>query len=264
MSTRKITFRIITLFPEAFDSYLQSSIIGRALRENKIAVKFYNPRDFVSPSKKNNSSVLPARPKSDAGGQNTRMTEQWFYRKVDDKPYGGGPGMVLQAEPFLKAVQKALGSSKDERHRKSLIWFFDRSGKQFTNADARLLARGAQAGVLKKLNERLTMSLILICGHYEGIDARVQKILKAKKISIGPYTLTGGELPAMLVIDAVARQIEGVLGTFESIEEERISSSEVYTRPEILTWMGKTYKVPRVLLSGNHAKIDSWRKKHST
>jgi tRNA (guanine37-N1)-methyltransferase len=98
-----------------------------------------------------------------------------------------------------------------------------------------------------------------VCGHYEGVDARVQKILKAKKISVGPYTLTGGELPAMIVIDAVSRQIPGVLGKFESVEEERVASSEVYTRPEIFIWKGKKYRVPKVLLSGNHAKINAWK-----
>ena len=210
----KITFHIITLFPEAFESYLKSSIIGRGIKEKRIVVKFYNPRNFV--------------------------TNRWG--KVDERPYGGGPGMVLQAEPFLKAVKKAVGGKKAE------IYFFDTSGKQFTNGDARTLAKKEK-------------DIVLIAGHYEGIDARVQKILKAKKISVGPYTLTGGELPAMTVIDAVSRQIPGVLGKFESIEEERVSSSEVYTRPEILKWKGKKYRVPKVLLSGNHKKIEIWKKR---
>lgn len=211
--TRSTTFHIITLFPEAFESYLASSIIGRAIREKRIRVKFYNPRDFTK--------------------------DKW--RRVDQRPYGGGPGMVLQAEPFVKAVQKATGKKKAE------IYFFDASGKQFTNADARKLARQSK-------------DIVFLCGHYEGVDARVQKILKAKKISVGPYTLTGGELPAMTVIDAVARQIPGVLGTFESVEEERVASSEVYTRPEVLKWKGKSYRVPKVLMSGNHKDIEAWKK----
>lgn len=213
-----LSFHVVTLFPEAFESHLASSIVGRAVREKKIKVKFYNPRDFVKKVGKNG------------------------YIRTDGRPYGGGPGMVMEAEPVLKAVQKAIGKKKTE------IYFFDASGKQFTNADARTAAK-------KKKD------IILICGHYEGIDARVQKILKAKKISVGPYTLTGGELPAMLVIDSVSRQVPGVLGKFESIEEERVSSSEVYTRPEILRWKGKNYKVPKVLLSGNHKKIEEWKKK---
>ena len=220
MKKNALTFHVVTLFPEVFESYLASSIVGRAIREKHVSVKFYNPRDFVKVTKKTDKP----------------------YIKVDGRPYGGGPGMVLQAEPFLKAVTKALGKKK------GVVYFFDASGKQFTNTDARVLAK-------KEKN------IVLIAGHYEGIDARVQKVLKAKKISIGSYTLTGGELPAMVVIDAVARQIPGVLGTFESIEEERISSSEVYTRPEVLVWKGKKLAVPKVLLSGNHAEIERWKTK---
>lgn len=208
-----LTFHVITLFPEALGSYLGASIIGRAVKDKKIKIKFYNPRDYTADK----------------------------FARVDRRPYGGGPGMVLEAESVLKAVHKAVGKKKAE------IYFFDRSGEQFTNATARVLAKKAK-------------DVVFICGHYEGVDARVQKILKAKKISVGPYTLTGGELPAMLVIDAVARQVPGVLGTFESIEEERVSSSEVYTRPEVFKWKGKTYRVPKVLLSGNHAEIDKWKK----
>jgi len=211
-------FHVITLFPEAFESYIRSSIIGRAISEKKILVRFYNPRDFVKKVGRNG------------------------YIHTDGRPYGGGPGMVMEAEPVLKAVQKALGKKKAE------IYFFDVSGKQFTNVEARIAAKK-------------TKDIVLICGHYEGIDGRVPKILKAKKISVGPYTLTGGELPAMLVIDAVARQVPGVLGKFESIEEERIASSEVYTRPEVLKWKGKNHRVPKVLLSGNHAKIEEWKRK---
>jgi tRNA (guanine37-N1)-methyltransferase len=218
----RTTFHIVTLFPEAFASYLESSIVGRAIREKRIAVKFYNPRDFVE------------RPKGKKKGD-------WFYRQVDDKPYGGGPGMVLRAEPFLKAAQKAVGKKKPE------IYFFDASGKQFSNAEARAVA--------KKRSE-----VVLICGHYEGVDARVYKALKAKRVSVGPYTLTGGELPAMLVLDAISRQIPGVLGKFESIEEERIANSEVYTRPDAITWKGKKYRVPEVLRSGDHKRIEEWKR----
>lgn len=209
-------FHVITLFPESFCSYIDASIIARARKEKKIKVSFYNPRDF---------------------------TKDRFAR-VDHKPYGGGPGMVLEAESVLKAVQKAIG----KKSRKAVeVVFFDTSGKEFTNTSARTIA--------KKYHD-----VILICGRYEGIDARVQKILKAKKVSIGNYTLTGGELPALVMIDAISRQIPGVLGTFESVEEERIASPEVYTRPEVLTWKGKKYRVPKVLLSGNHANIDAWRR----
>ena len=103
--------------------------------------------------------------------------------------------------------------------------------------------------------------IVLICGHYEGIDARVQKILKAKKVSVGPYVLTGGELPAATMIDAIARFVPGVLGKAESLERSRVSSPEVYTRPEVLDWKGKKYRVPKVLLSGHHAEIEKWKKR---
>jgi len=208
-----MNFHVVTLFPDSFESYLGASIIGRAIKEKRIKVKFYNPRDFTSDK----------------------------FARVDRRPYGGGPGMVLEAESVLKAALKAKGKSKAE------IYFFDRSGETFSNDVARKLVK-------KKFKD-----IVLICGHYEGIDARVQKILKAKKISVGPYTLTGGELPAMIVVDAVARQIPGVLGKFESVEEERVSSSEVYTRPEVFKWKGKNHRVPKVLLSGNHAAIDAWK-----
>ena len=102
----------------------------------------------------------------------------------------------------------------------------------------------------------------MLCGRYEGIDARVAKILKAQELSIGDYVLTGGELPAMILIDCMSRQIPGVLGKFDSLEEERISSSEFYTRPEILEYKGKKYKVPPVLLSGDHKKIDEWKQRN--
>ena len=210
-----LSFHIITLFPESLESYLNASIIGRAQKDKKIKIKYYNPRSFTK-------------------DKNAR---------VDRKPYGGGPGMVLEPEAVLKAVTKALGKRKGE------IYFFDRSGEQFTNEVARALVK-----------KKAIKDVVLICGHYEGIDARVQQILKAKKISVGPFTLTCGELPAMLVIDAISRQIPGVLGSFESIEEERVSSSEVYTRPEVFKWKGKNYKVPKVLLSGNHAEIEKWKR----
>ncbi|MCE9548984.1 tRNA (guanosine(37)-N1)-methyltransferase TrmD [Candidatus Nomurabacteria bacterium] len=212
-----MNFHIITIFPEMFDSYLKESIIGRAIKNKKISIKFYNPRDFIKAPKNN-------------------------YKPVDDKPYGGGPGMVMRAEPILKAVE-----SIKIKNKKSKIIIFSPSGKKFDTVYAKNSA--------KKYTD-----IVLISGRYEGIDARVQKILKAQDLSIGDYVLTGGELPAMILIDSIARQIPGVLGKYESLEEERVSSSEVYTRPEVLKYKGKNYKVPKVLLSGNHKKIDEWRK----
>ena len=225
-------FHIITIFPDIFSAkggsasggdsfgYLSESIIGRAIKNKLISVKFYNPRDFIKASKNN-------------------------YKPVDDKPYGGGPGMVMRAEPILKTVEKVL---KKIKSKKILIINFIPSAEKFTTTFAKIIS--------KKYTD-----IILICGRYEGIDARVDKILKTKKLSIGDYVLTGGEIPAMILVDCVSRQIPGVLGKYESLEEERISSSEVYTRPEILKWKKKNYKVPKVLLSGNHKKIEEWKKR---
>lgn len=209
-----MNFHIITLFPEAFDSYLKTSIVGRAIRNKKISVTFYNPRLFTKDK----------------------------YKRVDNKPYGGGPGMVLEAEPILKAVAQAIG-----RKKKVKIIFLSPTGIQFNSLYSRKITKGYK-------------NIIIISGHYEGIDARVAAILKAEHVSIGPFVLTGGELPAMVIIDSLSRNIKGVLGNMDSLEEKRIASSDVYTRPEILEYKKKKYKVPPVLLSGNHKEIEKWRK----
>lgn len=214
-----MNFHVVTIFPEMFDSYLKESIIGRAIKDKKIKIFFYNPRDFIEGSKSN-------------------------YKPVDDKPYGGGPGMVMRAEPILKTIEKVI--FKIKKNKKTKIILFSPSGKKFDTTYA------------KKYAQKYT-DIVMISGRYEGIDARVQKILRAEEISIGNYVLTGGELPAMVLIDSISRQIPGVLGKYESLEEERVSSSEVYTRPEILKYKNKNYKVPKVLLSGNHKKIEEWK-----
>jgi tRNA (guanine37-N1)-methyltransferase len=211
-----MTFHVITLFPESFDSYINESIIGKAIKNNKIKVKFYNPRDF---SKDKN-------------------------RKVDDKPYGGGPGMVMEAIPVIRAIEKAKGRKKNVK-----IIFFTPGGKKLDTTKAKALSKDYK-------------NIILVCGRYEGIDARVQKVFKVENISIGDYVLTGGEIPAMVLIDVISRQVKGVLGDNDSLEENRISSHEVYTRPEELKYKSNKYRVPEVLLSGNHKEIDNWRKKH--
>ncbi|MFA6397546.1 MAG: tRNA (guanosine(37)-N1)-methyltransferase TrmD [Candidatus Paceibacterota bacterium] len=226
-------FNIVTIFPEMFNSYLNESILARAIKNKKINVKFFNPRDFSKDK----------------------------HKKVDDKPYGGGPGMVMYAEPILKAVETALRnrkykveSIKGKRlqpktyNLKPKVIILSPSGKKFTNKIAKDWS--------KKFSD-----LIIISGRYEGIDSRVKKILKAEEISVGDYILTGGELGAMIIIDSVSRQIDGVLGDRESIEENRISTSEMYTRPEIIKHKDKSYKVPKVLLSGNHAEIEKWKQK---
>ncbi|MFA6050110.1 MAG: tRNA (guanosine(37)-N1)-methyltransferase TrmD [Candidatus Paceibacterota bacterium] len=217
-------FHVITLFPNLVSSYLSESILARALKEKKISVTFYDPRAFVKPTKAQKGKDKP-------------------YLRTDDKPYGGGPGMVMQAEPVIKAIEKAL---KKTTPKKTKIVFFSPSGKKFETAYAKT--------AVKKYTD-----IIFICGRYEGIDARVKKIFKTEDISVGDYVLTGGEIPAMIMIDSISRQIEGVLGNFDSREEERVASSDVYTRPEVLEYKGKKYKVPKVLLSGDHKKIDEWR-----
>jgi tRNA (guanine37-N1)-methyltransferase len=197
------------------EAYVSDSILSRAAEKRLVVFKYYNPRDFTKDK----------------------------HARVDRRPYGGGPGMVLEAEPYIKAAVKAKG----KRTRRVKTVFFATDGKQFTNKTARDWA--------KKYDD-----IIFLCGRYEGIDARASKILKAEKISVGPFVLTGGEVPAMIAIDAVSRQIKGVLGTFASVEEERVASPDVYTRPEVFVWKKKKYRVPKVLLSGHHARVEEWKK----
>lgn len=206
-------FHVVTLFPEVIDAYAGASILGRAQKDKKLSVKAYQLRDFV--------------------------TNKWG--KADERPYGGGPGMVLQAEPFIRAAEKI------KKDKKVKVLITSAAGKPLTNAYAKKLSKEKE--------------VIILCGRYEGIDSRVKKILKAEEVSVGNYILTGGELPALSIIDATARQIKGVLGKFESLEESRVASHEIYTRPEVLKHKGKSYRVPKVLLSGHAAKIEAWKGK---
>lgn len=216
-----MNFHVITLFPDICKAYTDSSILGRAQktakgkgakqRGKKISVSYYDPRDF-------------------AKGK---------HKKVDDKPYGGGPGMVMQAEPVLKAWDRVVGRKKTGKI-KTLI--MSPRGKEFDTKMAKRLAKYDH--------------LVLISGRYEGIDSRVKKALKAEEVSVGDYVLTGGELPALSIIDSVSRQVPGVLGDFDSLEESRVSSGEMYTRPETIIFKKKNYKVPKVFLSGHHAEIE--------
>ncbi len=224
------TFHIITLFPETMQAYLGASIIGRAQKEGHISIKYYNPRDFTDKANE---------------------VQTYSERRVDNKPYGGGPGMVIEAMPVIKAIEQALsiipeqGNVRGKTKGKTKIIFFSPSGSQFTNEVAEKF---------KKYTD-----IIFICGRYEGIDARVKKAFPMVDISVGPYVLTGGELPAMIMIDSITRRIKGVLGDDLSIEEERVASPDVYTRPEVIEFNGKKYRVPKILLSGHHAKMDAWK-----
>lgn len=214
-----IRFHLITLFPEACEAYLSASILGRARTAKKISVAYESPRTYV--------------------------TNRWG--KVDERPYGGGPGMVMTALPVVKAVKKSLGRRKGK---KAIIWFSP-SGKQFTNKDADLLG---------KYDE-----IAFVCGRYEGIDERAKKIVSTmgtlKTYAVGEAVYTGGEVPALAMIDAITRRIPGVLGKDESVEERRVAAPDVYTRPEVIEWEGKKYKVPPVLKTGDHKKIDEFRAK---
>lgn len=230
-----LKFHLITLFPEACDAYLSASILGRARTTKQIAVTYQNPRDFVPVPKGKDAT--------------------WAYKKVDERPYGGGPGMVMTALPVVRAIEKALRlktkNLKLKTDRKAAIVWFEPNAKPFTNKEA---------DALLKFDD-----IVLVCGRYEGIDSRAKKIAKTlgtlKTYSVGEAIYTGGEVPAMAIVDAVTRRIKGVLGKDDSVEERRVASREIYTRPETIEWKGKKLRVPKVLQTGHHANIDAWKGK---
>lgn len=217
-------FHFLTIFPEMINAYTGEAMLARAKDKKLASFAVQNPREYVS--------------------------NRWG--KVDERPYGGGPGMVMTAEPILKAFNKlkfASSAKASAGRRKVKVIQLSPSGKMFTNNVAKKIAKGYT-------------DVVFICGRYEGVDDRARKILKADEYSIGEYVLTGGELPALVMTDAIVRQIPGVLGDKESLEDARVASPRVYTRPEMLMWplkKGKKYKVPPVLLSGDHKKIEAWR-----
>lgn len=228
---KPLHFHIVSLFPEAFSSYIESSIIARAIKEKSIKIWFYNPRDEVKPTGAQTLKVKP-------------------LRMVDDRPYGGGPGMVMKAEPVIKSLDrvfKKINTRKEEDKKTVLTVFLSPGGEQFTTERAYMFAT--------KYTD-----IVFICGRYEGIDSRVKEVFPVTEVSVGPWVTTGGELPTLIMIDSISRQIPGVLGNFDSREETRISSHDTYTRPESFLHNGKEYKVPGVLVSGNHKEIDAWRK----
>ena len=209
---------ILTIFPRMFVPILNESIIKRAQAKARVRFFVHNLRDF-SPDK---------------------------HRKVDDRPFGGSPGMVMRPEPIFNAVKNI---KSEVGHQNSRVIFLSPQGKLLNQ------------NLAKKLSKY--KHLILICGHYEGVDERVRRFLVNEEISIGDYVLTGGELPAMVVIDCIIRLIPGVLGEkkslhFESFEDNLLEYSQ-YTRPANYRGM----RVPSVLLSGNHKKIEQWRKKEA-
>ncbi len=210
-----MNFTFISLFPEIIKSALNESITKRAIEKSLISFETVNPRNYLGTKE-----------------------------RIDDKVYGGGPGMLLKSEPLMKALDDAI--SKLDRSASKIIYLSPK-GKPFTQETAEALAS-------KK-------NIIFICGRYEGIDQRIIDHYVDDEISIGDYVLSGGELPALVVFDAISRNIEGVLGDDASLEQESFSGGLLeypqYTRPEKM----KLGEVPKQLLSGNHGIIDKWRKK---
>lgn len=220
MKQQPLRFHVVTIFPNMLDSYFAESIISRAIENKLIEVKTYALREYTIDK----------------------------HRRVDGKPYGGGPGMVMWVDPIINCVTKIQKAVAKRKNTKTLTVIFNAGGEKFTNTLAQKSAKGYT-------------DIIFICGRYEGVDSRVKKILKAKEWSIGEYVLTGGELPAMVCIDAISRQVKGVLHDELSLEEKRVASHEIYARPEVYELAGKKYRVPKVLLSGNHKLIDEYRAK---
>ena len=208
---------ILTLFPEMCNAYISESIIGRARKAGKVEIECTDIRDYTKDK----------------------------HRRVDDTPYGGGMGMIMQVEPVydcFSAICEKLGT-------KPHLIYLTPQGKTLTQKRVQELSKPD--------------NIALLCGHYEGIDERVIEELQPEEISVGDYVLTGGELPALILADAVSRMLPGVLSDDECFEEESHFSSLLeypqYTRP--YEWKGRT--VPDVLLTGHHANVDKWRRQQS-
>ena len=213
-------FDIITIFPEMFKSYLGESLIARAQAKKFIKINLHNLRKWT----------------------NDR------HKTVDDRPFGGGLGMVLKVEPIFKAVKKI------KKAKKAKVILFTPRGQKFNQQ---------LAYKLSKLDQ-----IIFICGRYEGVDERVAEKVADLEISIGDYDLMGGELPAMVAIETISRLVPGVIGK-KQLLEERVSKTggfleyAQYTRPEVFSpKKGSNWRVPKVLISGDHKKIDEWKKEH--
>lgn len=206
-------FDILTIFPRIFNSYFSETILEKAQKKKLIRIQIHDIRKAAKDK----------------------------HRTIDDRPYGGGPGMIFKIEPIYKTLKKI------KRQKKSKIVLLTPAGKQFNQSIAKRYS---------KLDQ-----LILISGRYEGIDARVEKLV-SEKLSIGPYVLSGGELPAMVIIEAITRLIPGVLGHKDSSKNETFAKNKnyleypQYTRPAKF----KNWSVPKILLSGDHQAIEEWRK----
>jgi tRNA (guanine37-N1)-methyltransferase len=212
---------VITLFPEMFEALTRSGITRRALEEGRFGFKAWNPRDFTSDN----------------------------YKTIDDRPYGGGPGMVMMAEPLDAAIRAARSRQSQLGIAAVKVIYLSPQGETLTDTLVRELA--AEPG------------LVLVAGRYEGVDERLVRARVDREISIGDYVTSGGELPAMVMIDAMVRLLPGVLNDAESEKQDSFSEGLLdwphYTRPE--DWQGE--RVPEVLMSGNHAAIARWRRKQA-
>jgi tRNA (guanine37-N1)-methyltransferase len=250
-------FDIITIFPKIFKSYFSESILARAQKKRLVKINIHDLRKYTSDR----------------------------HRTVDDTPYGGGAGMVIKIEPIYKALIKIVGKGKLKCFRnKTGNWKLETGNNSKKDNKIKIILLSAKG---KKFDQAMARKfskldkIILICGRYEGVDERVAKYLADEEISIGDYILTGGEIPAMIIVDSVSRLIPGVVGKEESIQNDsfkkivkEVPSSKFqvlrylehphYTKPEVFSPDGKMeWKVPKVLLSGNHKKVLEWREKHS-
>lgn len=219
-------FDIITIFPKFFESFVNEALIARAQKKGIIRMNIHNLRDWTMDS----------------------------HKTVDDRPYGGGAGMVMMIEPIMKAVSSIKKQESRKKRNASKVILFSAKGKKFNQAVACKWA---------KLDQ-----LIMICGRYEGVDERVAQYIADEEISIGDYVLFGGEVPAMVVTEAITRLLPGAVGKKESVEKESFSKGLAlehphYTRPEKIKINGKVRAVPKVLLTGNHKKIEEWRREQS-
>ncbi len=213
-----MNFYVMTLFPEMINSVMQESITGRAMEKEIINIEAVNIRDYTLDK----------------------------HRKVDDYPYGGGAGMLMQADPVVRTYEHIKELTGEEKPR---VIYMTPWGKTFTQQDAKKLAQEE--------------NLVFLCGHYEGIDERALDMVATDFYSIGDYVLTGGELPAMVMIDSISRMVPGVLSNEESGITESFSDGLLehpqYTRPEVYRGVA----VPEVLLSGHHKNIEKWRHEQS-
>lgn len=225
----KIHFDVVTLFPEFFETPFKMSLLGKAIKKDLISIDIHNLRDFGIGK----------------------------HNQVDDRPFGGGPGMVLKPDCLAASLKKVVDTGKKKKRKEPYIILLDPSGNKFVQKKAEIFSKKRW--------------VILICGHYEGVDERFKELYVDEEISIGDYILSGGEAAALVMVESISRLIPGFLGKKESVFQESFSLAKVngknlrlldfptYTRPEIF----EGEKVPNILKTGNHSKIEDWRQSKS-